>query len=105
MDDAKEALVAKLTKLYARLLDSYEGCAEAVEAVIEECHALLRDQSGELGPWEAAELDYAETAVKANFLRLGLVCVDKAIRVNCLPAEEYEHGYNYQGYRWVSPSP
>lgn len=102
MNEAKEALISRLAKLDAELQHSYEGRAGAVSAAINECRNLLRNPDGELGPWEAADLDYAETAVGANFLRLALACVAKAVHVSCLPPEEYERGYNYQGYRRVS---
>ena len=73
----------------------YEGKHEDIRALINETRIALARVTGELGPWEAECLDYANAAVSGNFLRLALTSIDKAIAVNKLPQQEYEHGYNY----------
>jgi hypothetical protein len=40
----------------------------------------LADSSGNLGPWESLQLDYAEAAVRTNFLRLVWTAPDAAAR-------------------------
>ena len=52
-------------------------------------------EKGKLGPWEAEELEYAENAVRSNFLMLALTATDKALAVSQLPPDEYDYGFNY----------
>lgn len=68
---------------------------DAVSALIDEARVDLSRPDGSLGPWESECLDYAATAFKADFLRLALASIDKAIVVNDLPPDDYEYGFNY----------
>ena len=89
----------RIDSLYSDLAqDGYSGNHAAVRALIQETRVSLADSSGNLGPWECLQLDYAEAAVRTNFLRLALVAVDKAIAVNKLSPPEYEYGFNYGGH-------
>jgi len=73
----------------------YAGKHDQVRALINEARTVLVPITGELGPWEAECLDYADAAVSGNFLRLALTSIEKAIAVNKLQQHEYEHGFNY----------
>jgi hypothetical protein len=73
----------------------YEGQHNRVRALIEEARQTLVRTTGEMGPWEAHELDYADTAVAGNFLQLALTSIGKAMAVNKLPPEDYDQGFNY----------
>jgi hypothetical protein len=73
----------------------YEGKHDHVRALINEARNALARVTGELGPWEAECLDYADAAVSGNFLRLAITSIEKAIAINKLPQHEYEHGFNY----------
>lgn len=68
---------------------------DAVMALVDEARVDLRSSDGSLGRWESDCLDYAAAAVQANYLRLALVSVDKAIVVSDLPPDDYAYGYNY----------
>lgn len=99
-----QTLNDKIGELVAELFETgYEKQHERVLALIQECRVALANTTGELGPWEAHELDYAEAAVRANFLRLALTAVEKAIAVSKLSNDEYEYGFNY-GRREAQPS-
>lgn len=75
--------------------EGYAGRHASVTTLINEARVALADSAGNLGRWEAQDLEYAQTAARANFLRLALVCVKKAIAVNKLSKDEYEAGFNY----------
>jgi len=91
-----QTLNDRIAELFAELWEAgYDNQHERVLALIHECRADLANAAGELGPWEAHELNYAETAVHINFLRLALAAVEKAIAVSKLSREEYEYGFNY----------
>jgi hypothetical protein len=88
----------RLADLHSQLSrDGYNGNHAAVRALLQEARLSLADSSGKLGPWESLQLDYADAAVRSNFLRLALVSIDKAIAVNKLSPPEYEYGFNYGG--------
>ena len=74
----------------------YASKQSEVNALITEARVALTPAVGPLGPWEAECLDYADAAVRMNFLRLALTSVDKAIAVNKLRPDEYEYGF-YNG--------
>jgi hypothetical protein len=96
----------RIASLYSNLTqDGYRGNHAAVTALIQEARASLADPSGNLGPWESLELDYAGAAVRTNFLRLALVAIDKAIAVNRLSAPEYEYGFTYGQRSAIRSSP
>lgn len=76
-------------------VDGYEGRHGEVLRLIRDVRQALIAANGRLGPWEEQELQYAESAVQGNFLRLALFTVRKAIDVSRLPREEYEQGFNY----------
>jgi len=86
---------AKIEAMLAKVIVGYEGHHKDVLALISECRAAIKSVQGTLGPWETQDLDYAESAVKANMLRLALVCAEKALEVSQLPKSEYEMGFNY----------
>jgi len=91
-----QSLSERLEALSQLLRDSgYEGQHDHVRALIEEARRTLVGTAGTIGPWEKAELDYAETAVADNFLQLAITCIAKAITVSKLPPDDYEHGFNY----------
>jgi hypothetical protein len=86
-----EALVHEVS------VDGYEGKHGEVLGLIHDVRQRLVAANGKLGPWEEAELRYAEAAVHINFLRLALFTTRKAIDVSRLPPEEYNQGFNYSG--------
>jgi len=86
---------AKIEAMIAKVVDDYEGHHDGILALISECREAIKSAQAKLGPWEAENLDYAESAVKANMLRLALVCAEKALDVSQLPEKEYEIGFNY----------
>lgn len=59
----------------------------------------VRTARSKLGAWERECLDYAQHAIRANFLKLILTSIEKAIAVTQLPAEEYEYGFHYPSGR------
>lgn len=89
-------LMDRLNQASLELRDTgYDGQQDSIRELINEARAALADESENLGAWEAECLDYAETAVGDNFLRLALTQVHKAIEVNELRPDEYQAGYNY----------
>jgi hypothetical protein len=79
--------------------EGYAGHQDRARHLIAQCRASLLRRTGQLGPWEAQQLDAAESAVSANFLRLGLVAAQKALAVSQLPVEEYEYGVDRLAHR------
>ena len=97
--DSKKAtfdeVVAQLDTRAAELANrNYEGKRDKVWGIIQDARRVLTKASGRLGPWEAEELEYAENAVRSNFLMLALTATDKAIAVSQLPSDEYDYGFN-----------
>lgn len=91
-----ESLMDRIELLSADLRkDGYDGYAERVVQLIEETRIELARRDRGLGPWEAACLDDAQSAVAASFLQLALTCIAKAIAVSRLPHDDYHHGFNY----------
>ena len=88
-----EALVEQLTA------EGYAGYQERARHIVDGCRATLTRGTGQLGPWEAQQLDVAERAIGANFLRLGLVSAQTALAVSQLPREKYEYGLLNEGRR------
>jgi hypothetical protein len=90
-----QSLTDRIDEMFLELRQSgYDGKHERVRALIQEARTSLARETGELGPWEAHCLDYAETAMGDNFLRLALNEIKQAIAVKRLPEHEYERGYN-----------
>jgi hypothetical protein len=91
-----EELIGRMEQLSGQLrTGQYDGHHDAVRELIADCRRTLIEVHQRLGPWEAAELEYAEAAVGWNFLNLAVVCAHKALQVSLLPRAEYEHGFNY----------
>jgi hypothetical protein len=91
-----QTLNDRIDELFSALWDTgYENKHERVRALIQETRTALAGSSGELGQWETRELNYAETAVRSNFLRLALTAITKAIAVSKLSRDEYDFGLNY----------
>jgi hypothetical protein len=89
-------LTERIDELFAELWeDGYPAKHEKILDLIQNCRSALTSPDGTLGKWEAAELAYAESAVRINFLRLALTAIKKAIAVHQLTPEEYEYGFNY----------
>lgn len=89
-----EEFRTELQNLNDELLEGYEGKDARVLEKVEEARRLLSDND-EIGKWETKLLDYAKAAVMANFLRLAVASVFKAIEVSQLPSDEYEWGFAY----------
>jgi hypothetical protein len=85
----------KIEAMFAKVVIDYKGHHKDILALISACREAITSAQGKLGPWETQDLDYAESAVKANMLRLALLCAEKALDVSQLPKEEYEIGFNY----------
>ena len=91
-----ENIIEKIDAMAHELADrNYEGKHDSIIRIIDEAREELARAKGELGPWEAEELDYAEQAVRHNFLMLALTATDKALNVSQLPADEYKYGFSY----------
>ena len=89
-------LLDRINELSLELRETgYDKNHSSVLALIEDSRAALADVSGQLGAWESECLDFAETAVDDNFLRLAISQIHKAFEVNRLPAREYQAGFNY----------
>lgn len=85
----------KIDVLFEQLAaEGYVGHEGHVARLIAQCRATLMRGTGQLGPWEVKQLDAAERAMRANYLRLGLIAAQNALAVSQLPAEEYEYGVN-----------
>jgi hypothetical protein len=84
---------SKIDELFEQLTaEGYAGHDDRVRNLVVGCRIALSRGTGEVGPWEAWQLDFAERAVDANFLRLGLIAVQNALAVSRLASEEYEYG-------------
>ena len=91
-----DEVTAQLDAMAEELADrNYEGKHDKVRGIIQEARRALTKENGKLGPWEAEQLEYAENAVRNNFLMLALTATDKALDVSQLPPDEYEYGFNY----------
>lgn len=101
-----EGLVLRMVELTEVLRSGrYEGHHGTVRTLIADCRRFLAEEHSELGPWEAAELDYAEAAVGWDFLNLAVVSAHKALQVSRLPRAEYEYGFNYGKWRAGEAAP
>jgi hypothetical protein len=90
----------RIDEMFAKLWETgYENQHDDVRRLIAAARLALADAAGKVGPWETKELDYAEAAVTANFLRLALTAVKKAIAVHNLSPQEYEYGFNHSAPR------
>ena len=84
---------AQIEGLFEHLTaEGYAGHQERARHLVARCRATLSRGTGQLGPWEAQQLDAAERAVASNFLRLGLIAAQQALAVSQLPIDEYEYG-------------
>jgi hypothetical protein len=90
-----EHLYDKVEEMLTKVVGGYDGHHDDVRALIVECREALGSVDGKVGPWETQELEYADSAVNANMLRLALVATEKALDVSQLPADEYEYGFTY----------
>jgi hypothetical protein len=91
-----DELAARIEAMFAELhADGYAGKHDKVLEIIHATRTALTPAGGQLGPWEAEQLAYAEGAVRMNFLFLALNATEKAITVSLLPRGEYEYGFNY----------
>ena len=89
-------LTAKIEAMFAEMhAEGYAGKHSRVLEIIQATRAALTPPGGRLGAWEAEELDYAESAVRGNFLFLALNATKKASVVSTLPRDEYDYGFNY----------
>ena len=88
-----EEFWTELQNLYEELLEDYNGMQPRVLGKVEEARQLL-SENDETGKWETELLNYAEAAGNANWLRLAVISVLKAIDVSQLPRDEYEWGFN-----------
>lgn len=89
-------VMSQLDAMAAELADrNYDGKHAKVWGIIQDARCALTKEKGKLGPWEAEELEYAENAVRNNFLMLALTATDKALAVSQLPSDEYDYGFNY----------
>ena len=95
-DDATQPVLVKLQDLHDDLARSptYEGRRQEVEALLGQTREVLEGDTG-LGKWEREQLDYADVAIRSNFLSLAIYLAIKAVLVNRLPKDEYEQGYGY----------
>jgi len=89
LSDVRAALDFLVERLTA---EGYAGHQERVGRVVAQCRAALLRGTGQVGPWESRQLEVAERAVAANFLRLALVAAQNALAVSQLPREEYDYG-------------
>lgn len=87
-------LTGNIDAMFGQLSDGYEGKHQQVLDLIQAARVALTQENGELGPWEAHQLDYAESALKSNYLRLALGSTEKALVVSQLPRDEYDYGFN-----------
>lgn len=95
-DEVTAQLDAMAVELAGR---NYEGKHNQVWGIIQDARRALTKARGKLGPWEAEELEYAENAVRSNFLMLALTATDKALAVSQLPSDEYDYGFNYTKFK------
>lgn len=91
-EEVTEQLDAMAMELAGR---NYEGKHDKVWGIIQDARRALTKARGKVGAWEAEELEYAEKAVRSNFLMLALTATHKALAVNQLPSDEYDYGFNY----------
>jgi hypothetical protein len=68
----------------------YEDQHERVQALIREARQTLVRPDGALGPWEALELDYGESAVATNFL-MALITAVPAEAARNVPSSRSRH--------------
>lgn len=91
-----QSQIARIEALYDELKRAgYAGQHDRVRTLIQDVRQSLTTASGTLGPWESDQLEYADAAVRANFLQLALTSVAKAIAVSKLPRADYDYGFNY----------
>ena len=94
--DATQPVLEKLQVLHDDLARShaYEGRRQEVEALLGQTREVLEGDA-DLGKWEREQLDYADVAIRSNFLKLAVFYAIKAVLVSRLPKDEYEQGYGY----------
>ncbi len=94
--DATQLVLKKLQVLHDDLARSpaYEGRGREVEALLAQTREVLEGDA-DLGKWEREQLDYADVAIRSNFLKLAVFYAIKAVLVSRLPKDEYEQGYGY----------
>ncbi len=95
-DDAAQPVLEKLQVLHDDLARShaYEGRRQEVGALLGQTREVLEGDTG-LGKWEREQLDYADVAIRSNFLSLAVFSAIKAVLVSRMPKDEYEQGYGY----------
>jgi hypothetical protein len=97
----QEELSSRIDDLFQRVaLEGYDAHRSEVLDVIAACRRQLLSERGILGAWEKELLDYAETRVQADHLRLALLSAARALEVIQLPAEEYGAGLKHARQAW-----
>lgn len=66
---------------------------EEARRVIDKLRETFSAGGEQLGLWETAELNYADHAINAGFLRLAMISAVKAISIHQLSDEEYAFGF------------
>lgn len=86
-------LRGRTLKIFSGLDDS--GIDESLRDIgelIKEIRSSLTHQ-GQIGPWEAAELNDADLALEAGFPKLAFIAAVKAIAISQLGQDEYIYGF------------
>ena len=88
-------MIDRLKVLWDLIETDRETAKREIALEINRAKEKFASEDGGLGPWETELLDYAGTAIEANFLNLAMVSIHKAAMVNQLPKAEYDYGFNY----------
>ena len=86
-----EEFLSELKSLHVELEGTYEGKQSKVLQKVEEARQLLAG-NGDIGEGEKERLDMAERSGKANFLRLAVQNIIKA--VEAIPSSKDESGHD-----------
>jgi hypothetical protein len=92
----KRDLVLAMAECGEHLYAGYEGLADEVAALIDQCEQVIeKEKEGVLGPWERSELDYARSRLRDGWLGLALTAAGKALAVSALSRPEYAYGWSH----------
>ena len=101
MRELKSNLIAHLANVYDGAAGNDPQTPTVVTLARGRVETDLIKVDGKIGKWEADLLNYSDKARWNGMYRLATNALMQAVQVSDLPEDEYEAGYNYQGYRRV----
>lgn len=95
MTNSARDLRMRVLEMFSDLEDArYDGNLHAARDLLGKVRESLLPSGGQLGMWEASELNDAEQALEAGFPKIALIAAGKAIAVHQLSDSEYAFGFS-----------